>query len=111
MIAFDPSIRIFQISFTNKNELVEYGKQEIRKLFGLGKKMDKPHSRIEKHTEDFYSASQERIRYKNQRIRWRKQDARMRNRDMHRKLARDIVQGNKHISISRFLVSDMVQKD
>ncbi len=55
-IAFDPRISTFQIGFTNKSEFVEYGKQEIGKLFSLGKKMDKLQSRIDKHTKDFYSA-------------------------------------------------------
>jgi hypothetical protein len=54
MIAFDPGIRTFQIGFANMCQIVEYGKQEIGKLFSLGKKMDKLQSRIDKHTKDFY---------------------------------------------------------
>ncbi len=67
VIAFDPGVRTFQTGFTNKGQFVEYGKQEIGKLFSLGKKMDKLQSNISKHAKESYSSDQERLQYKNQR--------------------------------------------
>ncbi len=116
VIAFDPGVRTFQTGFTNKGQFVEYGKQEIGRLFDLGKRMDKIQSKIDKHNKPSYTSIQERVQYKNQRRRWRKQVGRLRHRvrslkkDMHWKLTRDIAKENSHILISRFRVSDMVKR-
>jgi putative transposase len=63
-----------------------------------------------------YSSEHERIKYKNQRRPWRKQASKLRHRvqnlkrDMHWKIARDIVQENKDILISRFQLFDMAKR-
>jgi IS605 OrfB family transposase len=116
VIAFDPGVRTFQTGFTNKGHFVEYGKKGIGKLISLGKRMDKLKSKIDSHNKNSYSSRQERIQYKNQRRRWRKRMSMLRyrvqnlKRDMHWKVARDIVQKNTHVLISKFQVSRMAKK-
>ena len=116
-IAFDPGIRTFQTGYTNKGQLVEYGNQDIQNICRLAKQMDKLHSKIDKYQKDEYSSKQERTYFKNQRRRWRKRIGLLGNRiqnlkrDMHWKLAREIVQQNKHILCSRFQVSQMIKKE
>ncbi len=72
VIAFDPGVRTFQTGLNNKGQFVEYGKQEIGKLFTYGKKMDKIQSKIDRHNNVSYSSIEERVQFKNQRRRWRK---------------------------------------
>jgi hypothetical protein len=45
VIALNPGVRTFQIGIIIKDHFVEYGKQDIGKLFVLGKKMDKIQSK------------------------------------------------------------------
>ncbi len=44
--------RTFQNGFTSKGHFVEYGKQDIWKLFILGKKIYRIQSKIDKHTKE-----------------------------------------------------------
>jgi putative transposase len=115
-IALDPGVRTFQTGFSSDGNFVEYGKGDIKRLFILGKRMDKLQSKMDKHHKVSYLNKKERVKYKNRRRKWRieleKICTKIKNlrRDMHWKISRDIVQEHKHIMISRFRVSDMVNR-
>jgi putative transposase len=117
VIAFDPGVRTFQTGYTDKGQFVEYGKENIGKLFSLGKKMNQLQSKIDRHIKPVYPSIKEKVQYKNRRKRWRIQMGRLGSRiknlkrDMHWKLSREIVQENKHVLISRFQVSSMIRKE
>ncbi len=116
VIAFDPGVRTFQTGYTSQGSFVEYGKENINKIFCLGKQIDKLLSKIAKHTKQKYCDKREKQKYKNKRRMWRKKIGELRyriqnlKRDMHWKVAKEIVQQHDHILISRFQVSEMVKK-
>jgi transposase len=49
VIAFDSRVRTFQTGFGSDENFVEYGKEEIKKLFTFGKRIDALQSKIDKH--------------------------------------------------------------
>lgn len=116
VIAFDPGVRTFQTGYTNKGNFVEYGKGDISKIICLGKQIDKLRSKIDKYCKEKYTSKKEKRSYKHKRRVWRKKTSQLRyriqnlKRDMHWKLAKEIVQEYDHILISRFQVSEMINK-
>ncbi len=66
-IAFEPDVRTFQTGFSSDGNFIEYEKGDTKKLFVLGKEMDKLQSRIDKHHKASYLNKKERIKYKNRR--------------------------------------------
>jgi putative transposase len=116
IIALDPGVRCFQTGYDLEGRFIEYGKQDISRIFEYGLKMDELCSRIAKTKQDKYTNKKEREQFKNKRRCYRKQLEKLRFKvknlihDAHCKIVLDLCRNYKYILISRFKVSDMVKR-
>ena len=108
--AFDPGIKTFQTGFDSNS------KGDFKRLFRLTLQIDKLTSKVDTHHKENYSPQKEYRKYKRQRRKMRRTIGYLRRKmmnlkkDFHWKIARHITLNNKHIMISRFQVSNMVNK-
>jgi len=75
VIALDAYVRTFQTGVSTKGHFMEFEKQDIGKLFVLGKKIDKIQSKIDKHKKGRYSSVEERTLYNSRKRKWRNRSA------------------------------------
>jgi hypothetical protein len=68
VIVFDTGMRTFQTGFNSDGNFVEYLREEIKKQFALGKRMDALKYKIDKHYKASCASKKKKTQYKNRRM-------------------------------------------